>query len=210
MRLFLASRIKAPKTFTRLEKYLGGFKGKKIALVPTASNAEDGWEYWKKKKGGTWEKIHSVGAKVTDVVLENYRDRKVIKELRDKDVIWFMGGMPGYLMYWIRRCSIDLFLRDFLKRGTIYVGSSAGAMIAGQTLQVSGWKMTDGERGAESIEPLKLVNFDIFPHFQESYLPDLKKKYLGKRLYLLKDGEEIIVEDGKINFFGEERMIKTR
>jgi peptidase E len=207
MKLFLASRIKEPVTFKKLEEYIGGFKGKKIALIPTASNGEEGWGYYKTKKDGTWNLAHSLEAEVNDIVLEDYRDESVLDKLHDKDIIWFMGGMPGYLMYWIRRCKIDLYIKDILNSGTLFVGSSAGAMVAGQTLQVSGWGMTDGERGVEKIEPMKLVDFDIFPHFQDENLDQIKSKYKGRKIYLLKDGEEIIVEDNKFTLIGEERII---
>ncbi len=209
MKLFLASRIKDPLSIKKLEEYLGGFTNKKIALIPTASNAENGWQSWKRKNDGTWQFVHKLGAKVTDVVLEEYRDESVIKLLEGQDVIWFMGGMAGYLSYWIRRCKIDLNIRKLLKNGTVYVGSSAGAMVAGQTLQISNWLSVDGERGSENIEPMKLVEFDIFPHYKDSYKSKIKGKYKGPKLYLLKDGEEIIVDDNKITVVGKERIISN-
>lgn len=209
MKLFLASKIKDPLSIKKLEDYLSGFKNKKIALIPTASNGENGWQSWKKKNEGTWKFVHKLGAKVTDVVLEEYRDESVIKLLQGQDAIWFMGGMAGYLNYWIRRCKIDLNIRKLLKNGTVYVGSSAGAMVAGQTLQISNWLSVDGERGSENMEPMKLVKFDIFPHYQDSYLSKIKGKYKGPKLYLLKDGEEVIVEDNKVTLIGEERIISN-
>ena len=207
MRLFLASKIKDNRTIKKLEEYIGGFKGKNVALIPTASNGEDGWESWKIKESGTWNFIHSTDAKVEDIILEDFRNDSVIKKLEGKDIIWVMGGMAGYLSYWIRRCGIDRHITRLLNSGTLYVGSSAGAMVAGQTLQISNWKSMDGERGAEGIKPMGLVDFDIFPHFLDEYLPEIKKRYTGNKIYLLKDGEEIMVEDGKVTVIGEERII---
>lgn len=203
----MASRIKDPKSIKVLEDYIGGFKGKKIALIPTAANGEDGWESWKTKPDGTWQYVHSLDAVVTDIVLEDYRNDSVIKELENKDIIWFMGGMAGYLMYWIRRCGIDLHIRRLLESGTLYVGSSAGAMVAGKSLQISGWGFADGERGSETIMAMNLVDFDIFPHYEDEFLSQIKDKYKNGKIYLLKDGEEIIVEDSKINLIGEERVV---
>jgi peptidase E len=207
MKLFLASKIKDPATFEKLTEYIGGFKNKTITLIPTATNAENGWGHYKIKEDGTWKLIHSLDAKVQDILLEDYRNESVIKELEHRDIIWFMGGMAGYLSYWIRRCKIDLHLKRLLDSGTVYVGSSAGAMVVGQTLQVSGWNWVDDERGSEGIKPIGLVDFDILPHYQDKYLVEIKKKYVGKKIYLLKDGEEIIVEDSKIQVIGEERII---
>lgn len=207
MKLFLASHAKNPLSIKKLEDYIGGFKNKKIAYIPTASNAEEGWQRWKTKKDGSWEYVQTLGASIETTVLEEYRNETVIKELAKADVIWFAGGMAGYLMYWIRRCKIDLRIKELLGAGTIYVGSSAGSMVAGQTLQISNWPMLDGERGAETIEPMKLVDFDIFPHYKDEYIGEIKKRYKGLKLYLLKDGEEIIVENGEVQVIGEERII---
>jgi len=207
MKLFLASRASNPKTLEELSKVIGGFKDKKIAYIPTASNGENDWGYWKVKEDGTWKLINTLGAKVKAVELENYKNDSVIKELENQDIIWFSGGMPGYLMYWIRRCKLDLHIKEVLNKGALYVGSSAGSMVAGKTLDVSTWGFVDSERGAEEIKPMNLVDFDIYPHFEDQLLPKIKENYKGKKLYLLKDGEEIIVEDGKVTIIGEERVV---
>lgn len=207
MRLFLASRVHFPSTIKELDDYVGGLKGKKIAYIPTASNGEDGWEFWKTKIGGTWEFVNTLGASVEVVVLEDYRDGAVINQLKEKDIVWFAGGMAGYLAYWMRRCSLDTLLPKVLSDKILYVGSSAGAMVAGQSLQISGLKMVDGERGSEGIKPMGFVNFDILPHYEEKYLSAIKENYKNGKLYLLKDGEEIIVEGDKIKLVGEERII---
>jgi dipeptidase E len=210
MRLFLASRFTDPKTVEKLSDYIGGYKNKKIAYIPTAANGEEGWEHWKEKNDGSWKFINTLGAIVRPIVLEEYRNDSVIKELSGNDIIWFAGGMPGYLMYWIRRCGIDLHIKNLLDNGAMYFGGSAGAMVAGKTLDISSWGFVDSERGSEEIKPMGLVDFDIFPHFQDELLPKIKEKYKGDKLYLLKDGEEIIVEDGKVTVIGEERIITNK
>lgn len=208
MKLFLASRASNPTTLNKLEEYLGGFKNKRIAYIPTAANGENGWENWKHKEDGTWKIVNTLGANIKAVVLEEYRNDSVIEQLERNDVIWFAGGMAGYLMYWIRRCKIDLHIKKLLEKGSLYFGTSAGAMVAGQTLQISNWPEVDGERGAENFDPMGLVDFDIFPHYEDKYYEAIKKRYKGnKEIYLLKDGEEIIVEDNKIEVIGKERII---
>jgi hypothetical protein len=82
-------------------------------------------------------------------------------------------------------------------------------MITGPDLNVCEWYIGESERGAKYIPSLKLVDFDIYPHYDESLLSKIKENYKGKKLYLLKNGEEIIVEDGKIEVVGEERIIQN-
>ena len=206
MRLFLASYISHPDTLKKLDQCVEGLASKKIAYIPTAANAEDGRGVWK-TKSSTWDYINSINKNVEAVELEDYRDDSVIEKFRDKDVVWFAGGMTGYLAYWARRCSLDLLLPDILKEDKWYVGSSAGAMLAGKSIGLSEMKSMDSERGAGDIKPLNLVDFDILPHYQESFLPEINENYKKGKLYLLKDGEEIIVENDNITVIGEERII---
>lgn len=205
MKLFLASEAGNSLTIKKLEDYVGGFGGKKIAYIPTAANGEEVFGSWR-KKSSTWRLVQTLGAKVAVVQLEDYRDSSVVGQLRDKDILWFAGGAPGYLMYWVRRCELNKTLPILLKK-SLYVGSSAGSMIAAKALGTTEWFPGENEPGASVIPGLGLVDFDLFPHYQEAMLEQIKAKFKGEKLYLLKDGEEIIVEDQKVTVVGEKRII---
>lgn len=209
MRLFLASRFQNPNTIDTLQDYVHGLEGKKIAYIPTAANGENEYGNWEVKADGSYKFLQNLKAKVEPVVLEEYKNDSVIEKLEEKDIIWFAGGFPGYLMYWIRTCKIDLNIRRLLDSDTLYFGTSAGAMIAGQSIDAAAWDFVDEERGSIGMETMRLVDFDIFPHYRDELLPKIKVNYKGSKLYLLKDGEEIIVEDGKIEVIGEERIISN-
>lgn len=204
MKLFLASEVKHPDSFKKLTDFVGGFENKTISYIPTAANAE-GWGSW--KSGGSWNLVQTLNANVKLIQLEEFHEESAVNEIMGSDVVWFAGGMPGYLMYWIRRCHLDIKLKDILENGTVYVGSSAGSMVVGQSLDIAAWDFVDQERGAENITPVKIVDFDIFPHYDESLLPKIKENYKGKKLYMLKNGEEIIIDNGKITVEGQERLI---
>ncbi|HWS48639.1 MAG TPA: Type 1 glutamine amidotransferase-like domain-containing protein [Candidatus Methanoperedens sp.] len=207
MNLFLAAEAKNPLSIKKLEEMVGGFRDKKIAYIPTAANGDkDGWEKW--KEGGSWNVINTLGAKVTLIVLEKYGDKSVLKLLEGQDIIWFAGGMAGYLMYWLKRCGIDKNLKNILeKNNSWFVGSSAGSMVMGQSLDVGEWFFMDEEIGSVDIKPMGFVDFDIFPHYEENLLEQIKKNHKRNKLYLLKNGEEIIVRNGIMELVGEERIL---
>ncbi len=205
MKLFLASEAKNEATFKKLNEYIGGFKGKTIAYIPTAANGEEPFGSWK-ESSDTWKMILNLGARVTGVQLEDYKNSSVIQELKNKDILWFAGGYPGYLMYWIRRCEVDKALPELLET-SLYVGSSAGSMVTSNHLGITEWYLGEEEPGADVIPGLGLVDFEIYPHYEESMLEAIKKHYKGNKLYLLKNGEEIVVEDNNVRVSGEERII---
>jgi len=202
MKLFLASEAKNPVSFERLKEYVGGFEGKKLAYIPTAANG-DGFGSW--KSGGSWNLVQTLNADLKLVQLEDHRNDNVLDVLKDQDIIWFAGGYCGYLMYWIRRTQLDKYLPELLKT-SIYVGSSAGSMITSKTLGVTDWYIGESEPGASLIPGLGLVDFEIYPHYEDNLYDEIKKRYKGDKLYLLKNGEAIIVEDDNIKVFGEERI----
>jgi len=204
MKLFLASRVVHPDSLKKLDEFVGGLTGKSVAYIPTAANGE-GYGSW--KDGESWEIVQTLGMNITLVELEDFRNSSVIDQLKDKDIIWVAGGECGYLMYWIRRCEVDTHLRSLLSEKTVYVGSSAGSMVTAPTLQVTEWFQGDIETGASVIPGLGLVDFDFCPHFQNDQMDYINSHYHGKKLYAVKDGEEIIVEDNVISVIGEERRI---
>lgn len=209
-RLFLASEAKHPESMKKLEEFIGGLKNKKIAYIPTAANGEENYGAW--EKGATFNLVKKVGAKVTPVVLEEYKkdldNKRVLKLLEEKDIIWFAGGMCGYLMYWARRFELEKHITGILESGTVYVGSSAGSMVCAKTLDSAVYNLDYSEKGAEVIPGFGLVNFHIYPHYEDSMLLELKKVWEGGDLYLVKNGEAVTVTDGKVKVFGEKRILR--
>lgn len=205
-RLFLASEAKHPDSMEKLEKFVGGPQRKSVAYIPTAANGEEEYGTW--RSGETWKTFNKTGADVEAIILEEYGDKSVLEKLEDKDIIFFAGGMCGYLMYWVRRCEIDKHIDEFLKNGSIYVGSSAGSMVCAKTLDIAEAYLDEIEVGASFFPGFRLIDFDIYPHYEDEMLPEIKKVWKGGDLYLLKNGEAITVVDDKVEVLGERRVLK--
>jgi peptidase E len=107
----------------------------------------------------------------------------------------------------MKRCSIDKNIHKILDK-MVYIGSSAGSMVlCNSSNEMVTWEFVDNEIGADEIKPLKFFDFDIYPHYEEKFLDEIEKRYKGKKLYLLKNGEALIVDGNKLEVFGEERII---
>lgn len=206
MKLFLASSVKHEKSIKSLDKFVGGLKNKKVAYVITAGNGE-GWGSW---QGITFDIVKSNVGNLKIIQLEDYWNKNIINDLNDIDILWFVGGYAGYLMYWLRRTKLDSEIKNILNRGVVYVGSSAGSWIASKTLDVPEMFIGEEEIGASIIPGLGLVDFDIYPHYDEKDYNQIKSLYTGKKMYLLKNGEQIIVDGDKIIVDGEERIIENK
>lgn len=209
MKLFLASEAKNPLNFKKMTEFVDGFEGKTLVYIPTAANGERPYGSWE-KESSTWLLVQTLGAKVLPVVLEEQTTEEVLENLAKADIIWVAGGATGYLMYWLRRHGLDKALPKLLE-SRVYIGSSAGSMVTSSSLSVCEWYIDEVENGAEFIPGMSLVDFEIYPHFQTDQFEEIEKlrqqHQTGIPLYLLKDGEAILVDNSKIEFFGEERKI---
>jgi peptidase E len=206
-KLFLASEAKNTVSLEKLKLYCKGFKGKTIVYVPTAANGEF---YGSWKGGESIKVVQSLEAEVRIVELEDIKFKDVLEEVKKSDILWMAGGMAGYLLYWIRRVGLEKILPEMLGKGVLYVGSSAGSMICSKTQYSSEWYIGDTEPGASLFTGLGLINFEIYPHYEEELLPKIKKLHKEGSLYLLKDGEAIVVEDNSVKVLGDERILKNK
>src|SRR5690606_32562466 len=75
----------------------------------------------------------------SDVIdLRDYEDPAILREtLANYPVIWAAGGNSFILRAEMNRTGFDTFIRDVLQSGTVYCGESAGAIVAGLTLEGS-------------------------------------------------------------------------
>jgi dipeptidase E len=204
MKLFLASEAKHPDSMEKLKNFVGGFEGKKIVYIPTAANGE-AWGSW--RDGGSIAAAKSLDADLEVIELENYYKIDVVDRIRKAEILWMAGGMAGYLLYWIRRVELDKVLPGILDSGTVYVGSSAGSMVCSKVQSLSEIYIGAKEHGAGFIPGLGLIDFEIYPHYEDELLPEIKKRWKKGKLYLLKNGEAITVENGSVKVLGEERII---
>jgi peptidase E len=206
MKLFLAAEAKHPESLEKLKSFVGkDFKDITISYIPTASNGEF-YGCW---KGGDSIKVaKALGAKLKIVELEDKSYKDVVSEIRGADIIWIAGGMAGYLMYWIRRVELDKVLPDLLEKGAIYVGSSAGSMVCAKTIKVADWFIGETEPGASLLPGLGFIDFEIYPHFEDDLLSEIKSKKSEGVLHLLRNGDVITLIDDKVETLGEEIILK--
>jgi peptidase E len=205
MKLFLAAEAKHPESIKRLRSFIGdGFDSKSVVYVPTAANGE-AWGQW--KEGESLKIAKSLWKNLKIVQLEDIgRDQTLEEVIGKPDILWIAGGMPGYLLYWVRRTKLDKYLPKVLEGETIYVGSSAGSMICAETNYLAETFPNEEEPGAALLPGLGFIDFEIFPHFEERYMEVLEKSWDKGDLYLLKNGDVITVVDGKVTVLGEERI----
>jgi dipeptidase E len=207
MKLILGSDL------TFLLKYGYGLTGipkdqMKIGYVTTASK-------------GNSEKGKLFAEKIKNIIKENnyFFEEIDIKgkskdELRnffkDKNVIHIEGGNTFYLLKAIRETGFDEILKELLNEGKIYVGTSAGASIIGPTIEFSSYLPENTSE--EELKGLNLVPFILKAHYGDEKEKTYREKIktLKYPLRILRDGQGILVEDGKYTFVGDGEEVELQ
>lgn len=152
---------------------LAGLVGKepkdiKLAAITNSLDVYDDSDDWLVE---TLDSLRSQGAQVEVVDLRAWRDNRVglREKLASKDVIWLCGGHTYYLRWILKDTGADEMIRELVEQGTVYAGWSAGAGMAGPTLQFFDF-FDDPNDAPEAIyDGLGLTNIVVVPHTD---LPD--------------------------------------
>jgi dipeptidase E len=130
-----------------------------------------------------------------------------IPAVREADALLVWGGSPLYLCYWMRQSGLADLLPS-LRRETVYVGTSGGAMVA--TPDFGGATYDDSDPLTGSDRALGLVDFTLFPHLEREDMPDTSLANieqwaagLSVPAYAIDDQTAIKVVDGTVEVVSE-------
>lgn len=195
----------------------------KVTYILTSHNAATGDKTWLMNNlngvfGLGWDKFYML-----DLAGMDGLPRTIWQSwLEASDVIVMGGGANYFLSYWLERSGLMPDLPDLLK-DKVYVGESAGSMVATQKLCTSSqavkaysegkWNVdliSLGEAGRSSDTALKLVDFNIRPHYgnaKYAYMTDDLLAEIAKRtqtpLYAIDDNTALMVIDNQVEVITE-------
>jgi dipeptidase E len=127
--------------------------------------------------------------------------------VQEVDALLVWGGSPLYLCYWMRQSGLADLLPS-LRRETVYVGTSGGAMVA--TPAFGGETYDDSDPLTGSDRALGLVEFSLFPHLEREDMPDTSLANIERwaagipvPAYAIDDQTAIKVVDGTVEVISE-------
>ncbi len=146
------------------------------------------------------KELLDLGIKAAEV---NIAKNDNFPNLPEFDIYYVCGGNTFYILDRMRKTGIDKILIEAVKNGKFYLGVSAGSIIPGPDIEISGW----GEVGdtndinMQDLTGFGLVPYLITPHYTEQEKTDVeafKEKRKGEPVIDLTDDQAIFVEDGKM------------
>lgn len=161
-------------------------KDVKVLYITTAADGEvDDDKTWMDIEFKT---ILDLGIKKENII--EYKIGNSI-DMDNYDVMYMMGGNTFYLLDIIRKTKFDKDIKKFIDSGKVYVGSSAGSEILGNSIDIAiGY---DGNNvNMTDFTGLKIIDGLIIPHCnrKEDFISNLKNK-TNEKLFLLYDGDGI-------------------
>lgn len=136
-------------------------------------------------------------------------DRQIsIDEVKDYDAIYVCGGNTYYIMKKFRKTGLDKIVIKLVNQGIIYVGVSAGSVMAGPDIEIAGWGI-GGDKNDVDLKDLtgfNLTNISIFPHFEEDkHRQDVEefKKKVNYPVIELTDNQAVFIKGERYRVIGE-------
>ena len=162
-KIFLASSFKdVVNIFANFETDL---IGKKVTFIPTASIVEKVVFYVSSGR----KALEKMGLVVDILDISTANKDEIKAKLKKNDFIYITGGNTFFLLQELKRTGADKIIIEEVNSGKLYIGESAGAMIASPNIEYA--KEMDSVTKAPDLvnyEALGLVDFYPVPHFQSS------------------------------------------
>jgi len=202
MKLFLTSAGIVPEvTKDFIELLNKDPKSARLVFVPNAADHEPDKLYVEEDK----KRLASLGFDFKTVDLKNENQISLDEKFNNADIVFVEGGNTFYLLDLVKKSGFDKSVKKFLERGGVYVGVSAGSIIAGPNIEPAGWKYADKNIvGLNDLAAMGLVSFAIAPHIDNSNIEEVKRE-AAKVCYpviALADEQAVLVDGNRVEIIG--------
>lgn len=197
-KIFLASSFKdVVNLFANFEENLSG---KTVTFIPTASIVEKVTFYVNEGK----KALESLGLTVDVLELSTATSDEINSKLKGNDFIYVTGGNTFFLLQELKRTGADKIIMNEVSAGKVYIGESAGAMIASENITyVKGMDSIKKAPNLTNFDALGLVAFYTVPHYTNAPFKKITKKIIDSyssalNLAPISNKEAILVENSKV------------
>jgi len=173
----------------------------RLTFIPTAAEVEEGSMSWLKDDR---QAIADNGYQITDFTLTGKSKTDVMEMLNETDFVFVSGGNTFFLLQEMRKSGFAELIHEYIAKGMIYGGSSAGSIVAGPDISLA--KELDDPQLAPDLKDYKglgLVDVVVLPHWGSEHFRSRYEKVMmsgykkGLKILLLTDDQYLLVNDGK-------------
>lgn len=150
-----------------------------VAFIPTAGDPYPEWPWIDADRKALIE----LGYSITDVDLKGVTADSLEKELSSHDIIFVAGGNTTYLVQQSHVSGFADVIHGLLKQGKFYIGSSAGSILAGPTVEpfvIEDLAELPKDFILTKLTCLHLVDYVVLPHDQVDVFAAEHDKIIAK------------------------------
>jgi dipeptidase E len=186
------------------QRLLEGKNDPLVAFIPSDSeDAESDFRQFQRKFRTTQIRRFLL------VPIDQRLTKKKIQALFSADAIYLGGGNTFYFLKTLREKKLLEKFRKYSQNGGVLMGLSAGSILMTPsitTAAVPSQDSDDNDVNLRNWRGMNLVPFEFSPHYYFSKSGDRELLEYSKTcqhpIYACKDGDGIVVKDGKIHFIG--------
>lgn len=173
----------------------------KLAHITTASKVEPDTSWMQEEV----DEMQKLGFQVEEIDIAGMSEDALRDALVGKDIIYVQGGNTFYLLKHVRESGFDTIVKELIERGVIYIGVSAGTIIAGPTIETAAWKGTWPDENVTKLTDLtgmNLIDFNVFVHYDERYKESVAKESAKSNypVKILTDDQAVLIRDEEMEF----------
>ncbi|MCL2616253.1 MAG: Type 1 glutamine amidotransferase-like domain-containing protein [Defluviitaleaceae bacterium] len=202
-KLFLASY------FAGAAALLPGFAGedlagKRVVFIPTAGQLDmpdkdrETLDYINKTDK---EALQNLGLIVEELDISNEPYGVIERSITNADCIFVCGGSTFFLLQELKRKGADKLICEHIERGKLYMGTSAGSLIAQKDIIADGVDDPEfGEGLKGDFSALGFIDFYMYVHYGSHYWgndDDYINKYYAKLNYKKISDKQAVTVDGE-------------
>ena len=202
-KLFLASYFAG--TASLVPGFAGeDLTGKKVVFIPTAGLHEmfdqdrGTLDYINKTDK---EALQNLGLVVEELDISSESYEVIEKGISNADCIFVCGGSAFFLLQELKRKGVDKLIAQHIEKGKLYMGTSAGSLLAQQDLVADG--VDDPKFGSDlngDFSALGFIDFYLYVHYGSHYCGDDDEcinKYYAKLNYKKISNEQAVTVYGE-------------
>lgn len=164
-----------PKVGERFLSLLGKKPSEtKVFFVPTASRTERELSYVKLAE----RELIQLGIPKENIIWLNIDNVSATGDFDRFDVIYVCGGNTFFLMQKLRETGLDEKIIELVRKGRLYVGASAGSVIAGPDISIAG-PFDENDVDLKNMSGLGFIDKVVSPHYKnedKNIIEEFKRK----------------------------------
>jgi dipeptidase E len=134
-----------------------------------------------------------------------------LEEFKRCDGIFLSGGNTYLFLKNLKERNMVRYIKDMVNEGKPLIGVSAGSMIMSKSIKIAAFH-DKNEMQLTELNGLELVDFEFMPHWnrEKNQLDKLLEFSLlqEESIYTCHDGDGIVINEDKIEFYGDIKEVR--